>query len=279
MRLLTYIIFATLLLIVMYTMFFTKKERWTVYYSYALPSEAFLDYDLIVFDRDNHPPLEPLDNGQRVLLGYVSFGEAEVNRKDYEAVKKLDVLISDVPQWQGGDFIDVRKPQWEEYMLHTIIPELIKRGFNGIMFDTMDNLLWLEDTYPSEYRGLRRASIHLMHTVHMYYPDLKIMVNRGFDILPRMAQDIDMVLAESIHTGWNTTENKAAFTPQKIQKDYINKIKAVQSKNPDIKIYTLDYWNMDETKTVKAIYKHQRSLGYIPHVTYIDLQSLHNEPK
>jgi hypothetical protein len=103
-------------------MFFKKPEHWAVYYNKELPPENFLPYDLLVFDRDGHPPLEILRDGKRIILGYISFGEAEPNRVNFPEVEALDVLIYNVPGWKGGAFIDVRKPQWQAYLLDTIIP-------------------------------------------------------------------------------------------------------------------------------------------------------------
>lgn len=40
-------------------------ERWAVYYTDALPAEAFAAYDLLVFDSDNHPPTRSPEAAQQ----------------------------------------------------------------------------------------------------------------------------------------------------------------------------------------------------------------------
>ena len=54
--------------------------HWLVYYSDKAPSEAFKGYDLIVFDSQFHPPLRPLLDRGKTLLGYLNLGEASENR-------------------------------------------------------------------------------------------------------------------------------------------------------------------------------------------------------
>lgn len=259
-------------------MWFKKPERWAVYYSQMSPAEAFLPYDVLVFDRDGHPPLPTLDDGKRLLLGYVSFGEAEIHRKDYPQVQALDVLIDGVPGWQGNAFIDVRKPQWRDYILNTIIPDLMREGFNGVMLDTVDNLIWLEDKDPVAYAGIRRATIDLIHAIHQSFPQLHIMLNRGFSILPHVAADIHMLLAESVYTSWNTATATPAMAPPDIQQNYLRDIQKAQKQFPGLKVYSLDYWPPDAIEAIRAIYKQQRANGFIPYVTTPDLQTLHPEP-
>ena len=264
--------------LIMWQHLFTKPERWAVLYTREGDTEQLQQYDLLVFDRDGHPDLAPLQNGKRVLLGYVSFGEAEPHRKDYEAVRGLDVLISGVPGWKGGDFIDVRQPAWRDYMIGTIIPSALAEGFNGIMFDTMDNLVWLEDKDPVTYAGMKQAAIALIKDIRRNYPDMPIMLNRGLDILPAISGDIHMLMAESIYTSWNLAAGEPAMASASVQKHYREKLKQPWWRFPRLKIYSLDYWPPQDAEKIKEIYKYQRERGCIPYVSTPDLQQLHPEP-
>ncbi|MBY0407211.1 MAG: endo alpha-1,4 polygalactosaminidase [Rickettsiales bacterium] len=255
-----------------------KPERWAVLYSREGDMQQLQTYDLLVFDRDGHPDLAPLQNNKRVLLGYVSFGEAEVNRKDYEQVKALGVLISGVEGWKGGDFIDVRNPVWHAYMLDTIIPELLQKGFSGVMLDTTDNLIWLEHKDPVAFAGMQQAAIGLIQKIRKRYPDMPIMMNRGLDILPSVSADIDMLLAESTYTSWSLAEGKPGMASDADQAFYRTKLKRPPFRFHWPRIYSLDYWPPEETDAVKKIYIKQRQEGYAPFVSTPDLQKLYPEP-
>ena len=53
------------------------NKRWIVYYGSALPSSTFDDYDIIVFDRDKHPPIQNLKAKGKTVLGYISAGQSD----------------------------------------------------------------------------------------------------------------------------------------------------------------------------------------------------------
>lgn len=255
------------------------SQRWAVLYTREGDPAVLQQFDLLVFDRDGHPDLAALKDGKRVLLGYVSFGEAEPHRKDYEAVKALGVLISGVPEWKGGDFLDVRKAQWRDYMLGTIIPSLLAEGFTGVMLDTTDNLVWLENKDPQTYAGLKQAAVALIKDIRRHYPKLHIMMNRGLDILPEVRGDIDSLMAESVYTSWNLATGTPRMASENDQRHYLEKLHMPWWQISRPTIYSLDYWPPDQAETVKNIYKAQRNRGFVPYVSTPDLQKLHVEPR
>jgi hypothetical protein len=104
------------------------------------------------------------------------------------------------------------------------------------------------------------------------------MVNRGFDILPQIAGDIDMVMAESTYADWIPSEKKAKFVPKAEYKQIVDTLNAGKVINPRLRVYSLDYWNMKDAKTVKSIYAAQRASGFIPYVSTPDLQTIYIEP-
>ena len=79
-------------------------KKWVVYYGSALSAREFDDYDIIVFDRDKHPPIQNLKAKGKILLGYVSVGEAEKYRPDYEDIKATHALLEEKPQLEGALF-------------------------------------------------------------------------------------------------------------------------------------------------------------------------------
>lgn len=257
---------------------FASPPRWAVYYGNALPAADFMPYDIIVFDREKHPSLDPLKDKDKVLLGYISLGEAEVTRSDYQNLVN-DGLILDTTGhgWNGNPIIDVRQPEWGDYILNTLIPSITAQGFDGIMLDTTDSLIAVEKMDP-RYAGLSQAAAQLVTEIHQRYPHLIIMLNRGFEILPQVEHDINYVLAESIYTHW-TGKETPAMIPSEVYRQLAEMLKKEQGKSPQLKVVTIDYWPTDDKKTIKRIYAAQRAQGFIPYVTTPDLQALMPEPK
>lgn len=256
------------------------KERWAVYYGTSLPASAFAPYDVVVLDSEYSEPVDALKAQGKTVLGYISFGEAESYRSYYQELKAKDILLKKNKEWKDHVVIDVRKPAWKEYLISTLIPQTLSHGFDGVMFDTVDSPLHIGSKTEEEKIAMGQASVSVICDVHKAFPDMKIMVNRGFDILPKLAPCIDMLLAESTYTDLRLGSSKK---PRRVNNEeyngYVDIIKQAQIANPVLKVYTLDYWSLKDKKGVKGIYAAQRAQGFVPYVSTIDLQQLHSEPE
>lgn len=254
-------------------------ERWAAYYTDRLPASAFNSYSLLVFDSHAHPELISLRYRDALALGYVSLAEKGDYRPWFAEMRRLGLLLKPVPGRESEYYIDVRKPEWAAMLTETIIPELLRQGFGGIMLDTADSAIALEEAEPVKYKGMKDALIRLIHVIRMHYPFLPIMLNRGFAVLPQAAADVDMVLAESIYSFYDAKTGKTHLQPQEHYASVTQMLKNLQTARPSLKIYTLDYWPPEDTAGQKAIYRIQRENGFIPYVSTPDLQSLLGEPE
>ncbi len=257
----------------------SNPERWVVYYGDKEPAERFRDYGLIVLDRDFHPSLEPLRREGRTILGYVSLGEAETFRSDYSRLIDAGLVIKHNPLWKDHSIIDLRRPEWTEHLISTVIPQVIAKGFDGIMLDTVDSPLELEAEDPNQFSGMADAAIRILRTLRARFPQLTIMLNRGFEILPAVSDDIDLVLAENLYTDWQPGEAKPMLVPQSEYLQALNTIKGAIQRAPHLKVYTVDYWPETDHEGRKKIYRAMRDQGFVPYVASIDLQSVQPEPR
>lgn len=258
-------------------------KHWAVYYNNVLPAEAFLPYDLVVFDDAVHPPLTPLQSPSRILLGYVSLGEAAPHRP-FEVHNRVGLKLTENPFWKGNQIIDVSLPAWRKFLLEEHIPSILAQGFNGIMIDTIDSPLYLAWNKPDHYGELYVACVKLVKAIRKKYPQMVIMVNRGFEvgskrsILPDIAREVDFVLAESTMAQQDHLTKKFTFHPPKMQHNSREILTAAQKVNPHLRILSLDYWDPKEVEGVKNLYRAQRQNGYIPQVSTVLLDTLYPEP-
>lgn len=254
--------------------------RWAVYYGDSLPYSAFNAYDLVVFDGDNHPPFAGQRRKGQILLGYVSTAESEDYRDYYPQVQQMGVLKEVSSRWPDHRLIDIREPQWQKFVVEELVPRVLKEGFDGVMLDTIDSALHLEATYPVEYAGMQDAAVELVRAIRKAHPNCLIMLNRGFEILPQVADVLDYELAESVRVRYDIAGNHAELFSDAIYDEMVAKLKAARKQNPRLKVMTLDYWKMSpqENGVIRDIYAQQRAHGFIPYVTTVDLLNLHEEP-
>lgn len=255
---------------------FAQDERWAVYYGNAAKQADLLgSFDMVVLDADDHPPLNALKAQGKTLLGYVSLGEAETYRPYFKQLQKAGVLLAPNKEWKGHRIIDIRKPEWQSLVIDQLITNALAQGFDGVMLDTLDSPLDLEINKPQKYAGMKEAALKMLRDIRAHFPSAKIMVNRGFAAYPEAVHFIDYTLAESTRSGPAGKGFKRLS--EKEYAAYVVMLKDAQSKNPALKIYTLDYWNMKERKGVARIYADQRTQGFIPYVATPDLQKIYPE--
>jgi polysaccharide biosynthesis protein PelA len=254
--------------------------RWAVYYGEALPYSAFNAYDLVVFDADKHPSFAGQRRRGQVLLGYLSLAEVEKTRTYYDRVQELGVLRKASATWPNARLIDIREPVWRDFVVQVLVPHVLEQGFDGVMIDTVDSALHLEEENPVAYAGMQDAAVQLVQDIRAAYPDMRIMLNRGFAILPQVAGSLDYVLAESIRVRYDMAGNHAELFPDAVYNALVQQLKQAQDVNPRLKVMTLDYWKISpqENDVIRDIYAQQRSHGFAPYVTTIDLLDLHGEP-
>lgn len=256
------------------------RQHWAVYYGSA-PFDPALDIahmNLLVMDNDGHPDLAMIPNPKTVKLAYVSTGEIADYRNNFKDFKAAGVLLGLKKGQQHVYVIDPRKTEYYP-LLKKQIEQAKAQGFNGVMLDTLDTIIALGrsdeigdvfDGKPAVLPGMNDAAIKLVKQIRTDYPGMKIMVNRGFDIIPALAGTIDMVVAES-----TISDGKTLYTSDMLAAYNAVRLTLRQSRLP---VYALDYWDINDTAGVKKLYAAQRDYGFCPYVSDPSLQKIYPEP-
>jgi len=253
-------------------------KKWMVYYSNAISPEEMNPYQLVVLDSDIHPLLDGFIESERRALGYISVGEIEKQRGHFKEAEKKGLLLEENKNWPGSYKIDIRDPKWAKMVIEELVPKTLFQRFDGIFLDTLDSALYLEEEQPEKYAGMREAAIRLVRAIRKNYPEIKIMVNRAYDILPEIAGEIDQVLGESVYTTYDFERKLYRHTSEEEYAAQVAALKKAKKENPELELYTLDYWDPEDKEEIKKIYRIQRENGFIPYVATIDLHKIVPEP-
>lgn len=253
-----------------------QGDRWVAYYDKNMPVDAFLEYDLVVFEPSRHVDFARL-KPRTTVLGYLSIGEVHGHSDLLESLREQKAVIRHNPLWDSY-VVDVRSDAWRDSILNDQIPAILAKGFDGLMLDTIDSALATESTSDVRYFGIHTASAQLIHEIRQKFPTIKIMLNRGFPLWHEVAGDIDYALAESVQTHYDAIRNIHKLTPASAHNPLFETMRLARARNPHLKIYTLDYWNMNDVNGVEFIYQAQRSRGFIPYVSSPDLRTFYSEP-
>lgn len=123
------------------------------------------------------------------------------------------------------------------------------------MLDTVDSILYYNTTS-------KKSLIEFINSIKQIYPSLKVMINRGFEIINSL--DVDSVLLEST-ISTHDFETKEYFLHEEPHRVDIK---------DSIKCYSVDYWHLHDYEMIENIKKVAVKKGYVPLVTDIKLQEL-----
>ncbi|MEZ5398555.1 MAG: endo alpha-1,4 polygalactosaminidase [Bryobacteraceae bacterium] len=235
-------------------------------------------FGLLVLDDRHHPPITPLRASGKLLLGYLSIGEAEKTRPYFDALRRDGVLVEENPDWKGAWRLDMRDRKWRWRVVHQLVPSLQRMGFDGVFLDTADVAAHLESRDPVRFAGMKKAAVELVREIRARHPRIRIMLNRGFDLLPDLTGEIDFVLAESTRARYDFAAKVYRRAPDEEYARSAALLREAVAKAPSLSVYTLDYWDPADSAGVAAIYREQRANGFAPYVSTILLDRIVPEP-
>jgi polysaccharide biosynthesis protein PelA len=252
------------------------RANWAVFYGDRSEISAFAGYDVIALDPHFTGDVAALTKAGATTLGYLSMGELSNRSPFFARLDDQAALLRENPNWPGSYAIDVRRPAWRRLVLEEIAPFIVAKGFNGLFLDTMDSLSQVENDDYEAYRGMRAAGADLVRAIRRAYPDLAIMMNRGYAVLGDVVDVIDAVLAESLVTTYDFKSKTYQWVASDDVQQHLQMLEPARKAGAPI--FSLDYWSPDDVAGIQRIYQSERSMGHAPYVATILLNQLVREP-
>ncbi|WP_132740721.1 endo alpha-1,4 polygalactosaminidase [Sphingomonas sp. PP-F2F-A104-K0414] len=252
--------------------------RWGIDYGATTDPALARACALLVLEPHHARPIAPLRGPGSILLGYVSFGEVERSRPYFAALDKAGALNAANPNWPDARLADLRHPAWRAAVLDRLIPAILALGYDGIFIDTMDNAEAMERQDPVANTGMVAAGATLIAAVRARFPKIRIMLNRGYALLPDVAPKIDYLLGEAMASRWNFAAKRYELLSESDWAWQAARLRAARARNPALALMTLDYWNPADTTQIAALYARERAAGFSPYVATLALDRLMPEP-
>jgi endo-alpha-1,4-polygalactosaminidase (GH114 family) len=251
-----------------------ERQKWVVYYSNLEPSSAFSPYSTVVFDSRYHPDLAPLKSPGRNLMGYLSLGEASPDYSYFGSLRSQGLLLQPSAVWNGNYSIDIRDQRWWSMLSHDVIPQILGSGFNGLFLDTLDTVLYMEEQSPNEYSGMASAAKGLIQAMRNAFPGIPLIMNRAYGILQDVAPNLMAVLGESVYTTYDFAAKTYVRVSRPAYEKQVQVLRSAVAANPRLQVLTLDYWNPNDARVIREIYRVERANEFSPYVCTIDLTRL-----
>lgn len=215
-----------------------------IYYADKIALDTLEQFDLVILEPDLYHDVHLLKN---TALAYLSIGEIHPTRPYFQEIEESSLLLG-THNVYDSHYVSLKDDKWLDHLTDSIIPEIIAKGFTGLMLDTVDSLLMSHS--PSEV-------ITLINRLKYAFPDLYLMQNRGFVIMDET--DVDAFLLESTLSDLNSHGDFAKVDPVEYKRDLTKAY------------YSVDYWDLSDKVGIDFLYMQAYALGYIPYVTSRDL--------
>ena len=253
-------------------------KSWIAYYGADAPPEVMQGFDIVVVDPGYRGSVVELKARGAKVLAYLSVGEIATHHKAFAQAKQAGLLLRENVNWKGAWVVDVRSPKWEQMIVRELAPALLKRGFDGLFLDTIDSPIHLGQTEPKRFPGMKAAAVRLVRALHAGHPNAALMLNGGLPIVGEVHRAVKMMAIESTMSTWDFVKKKPLWRTESDRKWALTQLARAQAANPDLKVFTLDYWDPADQASVQRIYAAQRKHGFVPYVATIALTRVVPEP-
>ncbi len=242
------------------------------FYGHSLPLQALQNFDQLVVQPDHVSAAQrhQLQRAGVQLLAYVSIGEIAADDPQHKKLKK-DWIVGSNPNWNSS-VLDVRKTEVDQFLWRTYIRPTMKAGYQGVFLDTLDSYQLVSKT-AQQRQAYEQGLVRIIKNIKNRWPQAIIILNRGFEIIPLVAKQINGVVAESLFSAFDG-DKKGYSIVSKVDRDWlIAALRRIQ-KTYHLPITVLDYLPDSRWREAATLAKKIEALGFVPWISDGHLNSM-----
>jgi hypothetical protein len=240
------------------------------YYGSKPPVEALSQFSQVVVQPATvtPPDLALLRRHGSEVFAYVSVSE----------VSQQQALTSDVrlrlgrnPLWDTV-IMDVANPGWRQKLVEQTVAPLWARGFHAFFLDNLDSYQRAVRT-PAQGAAQVQGLLQLLRELHARFPKVKLLINRGFELLPQGSALVVGLVAESLYQGWDPATRGYVQVSEPDRSRLLGQLRAAREQY-HLPLTVIDYVPHEDRERTRATARSIAALGFIPWVSDHALRSL-----
>jgi uncharacterized protein (TIGR01370 family) len=239
-----------------------------LYYGSGIPLSDFRAFDLVVVDPDHDTGKPDALQPTTQIYAYASVGEVLPSRA-YEPDIPPAWKFAHNPDWKS-DVIDLSTPGWADFFASRVVQPLWQQGYRGFFLDTLDSYRLAKGF---DEQAQQQGLVRVIETLHQRFPGIKLVLNRGFEVLPRVRDKVQMVAAESLYRQWNAKARRYEEVPAEHRQWLLQQLHTVQQRD-GLPVLVIDYVAPQDRELTRATADKIRQDGFIPWVTDADLSTI-----
>jgi hypothetical protein len=238
------------------------RLRTAFFYGAQVPVTALARFDRVVVEADQIRDLAPLRAAGAEIFAYVSVGEAEGWRASARALPQALFLGANEP-WHSR-IADLPHPGWRRYLLDQRMAGLWAVGYRAFFLDTLDSYR-LAAQGAAQERAQTAALVQLIWAMRERYPGIRLLLNRGFDVLPEVAPLCVGVVAESLFQGWNAGLQAYVSVSEPDRRWLLDRLNEARQRF-GLPVTVIDYVPPEQPALARETAQRIAALGFIPWV-------------
>lgn len=239
-----------------------------LYYGKRIPLKDFRAFDIVVVEPDQGHDPRRRQGGDAELYAYVSVAEVQAGRPYYKDIPAAWKLARNT-DWDA-EVIDQTPADWPAFFADKVVGPLWAKGYRGFFLDTLDSYrLARKFDETAQQDGL----VRVIETLNKRFPGIQLILNRGFEIVPRVRDKVRMVAAESLYQGWNATTRRYEPVKAADREWLLGQLLGIRQRF-GIDILAIDYVAPHDRKLSRETADRISALGFIPWVTDSALDSI-----
>ena len=241
-----------------------------LYYGQGRELSEFRTFDILVVDPDQ-PASRTLDRqalAPTQVYAYVSVTEVHPTRGHYPDIPAAWKLARN-QDWKS-DVIDQSQPDWPAFFAERVVAPLWQQGYRGFFLDTLDSYrLAKKFDETQQQQGL----VRVIETLHQRFPGIRLIFNRGFDLLAQLPGKVEMVAAESLYQRWNAAAQRYEAVPEADRQWLQAQLRRAQQEF-GLPALAIDYVAPHNRALARQTAARIAADGFIPWVSDADLGSI-----
>jgi hypothetical protein len=244
-----------------------KAESIAFFYGRDVPAELFTAFDRVVVEPEHRPRDKSPDAH---AVAYLSVGEVAETSPSYAQLDQRAVLGRN-PAWKSA-VMDLTAPAYADFLLEKRFAGLWAQGYRSFFLDTMDSYQLVAKT-PEARAAQEAGLVSLIHGMAKRHPEARLYVNRGFEVLPRIAGVVHGVVAESLFSAFRAESGRYEPVPAKDTEWLLAKLREAHDRH-GLPVIVIDYAAPGDRDKARALAQRIAGLGFTPWVADGGLNSV-----